>query len=66
MGLLVLARFPSQKLILTNRVTGDRIEVMVVRAGNQPRIGIAASGDWQIDREEVLTGMQPRPAEVTR
>ena len=65
--MLVLGRREGQRLILTR---GDeRIEVVICDVGTKQsgvRVGIEAPDEWNIAREELLTVMQPRPAEVTR
>jgi len=52
--MLILARKLSEKIILTDTDTNEKIEVMVTRCGSENvRIGIEASHKWQIDRAEV-------------
>lgn len=52
--MLVLGRLQNEKVILRHRATGDRIEVMVVRATHSVRLGFEAGQHWEIIREELL------------
>ena len=52
--MLVLSRFRNQKVIITDRRTGDVITVTLADIrGDKARIGFDASDDYRIHRDEV-------------
>ena len=62
--MLVLGRKQSEILVLKHRKTGERIEVMLVRGGDSPRIGVEAALEWQIVRAEVEHKYAPNRVDV--
>ena len=57
--MLVLGRKQSESLILKHRTTGERIVVMLVRGGDSPRIGVEATLEWQILRDDAKNKDDP-------
>lgn len=52
--MLVLSRNPEEDVIFIHRQTGERITVKVVRVrGDRVGLGITASQDWQVIRNEL-------------
>lgn len=65
--MLVLSRKRNERIIVTDRRTGDRLTIAVVDIrGDKARIGLEASDDYAIHREEVQdqidAGDRGRPA----
>jgi len=53
--ILVLSRKASERIILRNHATGERIVVTQVRVGPQSsRLGFEAANHWDIVREELI------------
>ena len=53
--MLVLTREKGEILFIDNEITGERITIQITDIkGNRVRIGIDATQDWKIFRQELL------------
>lgn len=63
--MLVLSRHVGQRIFLRNRNTGELIVVTQVDIRwDKSRIGLEASDDWVIAREELLISLRDRKLET--